>query len=333
MLRLLAILLALAASSPDDSPLMQPVATIPLDGVEGRFDHFGADVANKRLYVAALGNNTVEVIDLATNQRAGTIKGLKKPTGIRVLPDSGNVVVAGGDDGKVRVFDAKLKLLGTIDHLDDADNVRLDSAGKLAYVGYGDGAIAIIDPQRLAKVGEVKLDGHPEAFQLESLGNRIFVNVPTAKHVAVIDREKQAVIATWPIRDAEANFSMALDEANHRLFIGCRKPAKVLVIDTESGKAVSSIDCCGDADDLFYDATAKRTYVSGGAGSVSVIAQDDVDHYRLLGDLPTAPGARTSLYVPEIGLLYVAVPHREKQRAELRIFRPTPPRTAAPAGP
>ncbi|MEA2711157.1 MAG: hypothetical protein QOF78_3758 [Phycisphaerales bacterium] len=302
---------------------MKLVQTIPLDGVEGRFDHFGVDAAGKRLYVAALGNNTIEVIDLATNTRADSVKGLKKPTGVRVIPGSGKVVAASGDDGKVRVFDGKLKLLGAVEGLDDADNVRIDVPGKLAYVGYGDGAIAIIDPERVTKIGEVKLDGHPEAFQLETQGNRIFVNVPSAKHVAVIDREKRAVITKWPIRDAAENFPMALDESRHRLFIGCRKPAKVLVLDSETGRTVASVDCCGDTDDLFYDAAARRIYVSGGEGCISVIAQDDADHYRQLGNVATAPGARTSLYVRELGQLYLAVPHRgAPQRAEVRVFQP-----------
>jgi hypothetical protein len=323
-LTILALSCAAAVAAAGDNPLMKLVQTVPLDGVEGRFDHFGADVEGKRLYVAALGNNTLEAIDLATNHRAGSIKGLKKSTGIRVLPGSGKIVVASGDDGKVRIFDRQLNLLGTIDDLDDADNVRLDADGKLAYVGYVDGAIAIIDPQQIKKLGEVKLDGHPESFQLESHGPRIFVNVPSAKQVAVIDREKRAVVATWPVRDAADNFPMALDEANHRLFIGCRKPAKMLVLDTASGRAVASVDCCGDTDDLFYDPAAKRIYLTGGAGCISVIAQDDADHYRLLGNVPTAAGARTSLYVPELGLLYVAVPHRDAQRAELRIFKPVP---------
>src|SRR5205814_7227185 len=205
----------------------------------------------------------------------------------------------------------------------DADNVRIDPAGKLAYVGYGEGAIAIIsldDPQHAKKIGEVKLDAHPEAFQLETRGNRIFVNVPGAKHVAVVDRQKRTLIAKWPMREAEANFPMALDETNGRLFIGCRKPAKVLVLDTTTGQTITSIDCCGDTDDLFYDAASKRIYVTGGEGCISVIEQLDRDHYRLLGNTPTAAGARTSLYLPETGMLYVAVPHRGKQPAEVRVY-------------
>jgi DNA-binding beta-propeller fold protein YncE len=244
---------------------------------------------------------------------------LKKPTGVRVTP-AGNVVAASGEDGKVRIFDANLKLLGTIDGLDDADNVRLDPAGRVALVGYGDGALAAIDVERIKKAGDVKLDGHPEAFQLEQDGPRAFVNVPAAHHIAVVDRAKMKVIAKWPVKDAEANFPMALDEANHRLLIGCRKPAKVLVLDTESGKTVATIDCCGDADDLFYDASSRRIYVTGGEGRITVIQQTDADHYAVADSIPTAAGARTSYFDPGAARLYVAVPHRDAQAAEVRVY-------------
>lgn len=308
------------AAAAADEPALKLVLTIPLDEVKGRIDHLAADVEGKRLYVAALANDTVEVIDLAAGQRIKSIGGLKKPAGIRVLPNSRNVVVASGEDGKVRVFSPDLKLLGEVSGLDDADNVRLDPQGKLAYVGYGDGAIAVIDPEQLKKLGEVKLDGHPESFQLETTGDRIFVNVPTARHVAVIDRRTLTVIATHAIGDAASNFPMAMDEANHRLFVGCRRPARVLVLDTESGKMVASVECVGDADDVFFDAPSKRLYVSGGEGGINVIEQRDADHYNLLETIPTAAGARTSLYVPETGRLYVTVPSRGGQRAELRVF-------------
>lgn len=303
-----------------DEPLMKLVRTIPLENVKGRIDHFGVDASAHRLYVAALGNDTVEVIDTAAGKRIHTIHGLKKPTGIRVLPESAKLVVASGDDGKVRLFDREWKLLGTVDGLDDADNVRLGPQGKLAYVGYGDGAIAIIDPNQVKKVAEIKLNGHPEAFQLEASGNRMFVNVPSAHHVAVLNLEKRAVELTWPIRDAEANFPMALDEANHRLFIGCRKPAKLLVLDTTTGKVVASIDCCGDTDDLFYDPASKRILLSCGDGHVAVIEQTDADHYRPPDNVPTAAGARTSTYIPETRQLYVAVPQQNGRSAEVRVY-------------
>src|SRR5439155_21804030 len=149
-----------------------------------------------------------------------------------------------------------------------ADNLRYDPSAKLLYVGYGKGALAVVDPDHAKKIADIPLDGHPESFQLEQSGQRIFVNVPSAKQVAVVDREKKTVIAKWIINDAQANFPMALDESNHRLFIGCRRPAKLLVLDTDSGKTIASPECCGDADDVYYDAASKRIYLTGGEGCI-----------------------------------------------------------------
>jgi outer membrane protein assembly factor BamB len=191
-------------------------------------------------------------------------------------------------------------------------------------VGYGEGGLAAIDPESGKQVADIKLDAHPESFQLETNGKRIFVNVPNAGHVAVVDRETGTVIEKIPMKEARANFPMALDEADHRLFIGCRKPAELLVLDMETGKTVASVDIVGDTDDLFYDAANKRIYVSGGEGRVTVISQVSADNYDVAGQVATAPGARTSFFVPETGTLYVAVPHRGAQKTELRAFTVAP---------
>jgi DNA-binding beta-propeller fold protein YncE len=169
------------------------------------------------------------------------------------------------------------------------------------------------------RLGEVRLSGHPESFQLEKGGRRIFVNVPDAKHIAVVDREAMKLVTTWAVTEARANFPMALDEAGHRLFIGCRQPAKVLVIDLASGKSTASFEAVGDTDDLFYDATRKRVYVSGGEGFLDVFEERGGTFARILHQ-PTSAGARTSLFVPELNRLYLAVPHRGSQKAEIRVF-------------
>jgi DNA-binding beta-propeller fold protein YncE len=302
-----------------------PKQVIPLDGVEGRIDHMAVDTKSGRLFVSALGNNTVEVIDMAAGKRTKTIKGPQEPQGIAVVPTSQRVVIASGTDGKCRIYDSTLTLSSDIDDLDDADNVRYDAKTGQAVVGYGKGALVFIDPQTGKKVSEVTLDGHPESFQLEKAGRRIFVNVPSARHVAIVDRHQGKVVAKWTLPGARSNFPMALDEANHRLFIGCRSPAKLLVLDSDTGKTGTAVDIVGDTDDLFYDAARKRIYVSGGAGRVSVIAQENADKYSLLGEILTASGARTSYFVPGSGLLYVAVPHRGQQRAELRVYNMADP--------
>jgi YVTN family beta-propeller protein len=300
------------------------VSTIPLPGVDGRFDHFAVDEKGGRLFVAALGNNTVEVIDTRNGTRAGTIKHLRKPAGVAFVPETNRVAVGCGDDEACVILDAKtLETVGRIEKLPDADNVRYDAADRLLYCGYGEGALAVIDARAARLVKTIELAGHPESFQLETKGPRIFVNIPDARggpQIAVVDRKAGKVIATWKLSDAAANFPMALDEVNHRLLIGCRTPAKVLVLDTETGKTVATADCVGDTDDLFYDAQAKLIYVSGGAGQLTIIRQQDADHYQPAGTIDTAAGARTSFFVPSAGRLYLAVPHRGNQRAEIQVF-------------
>jgi hypothetical protein len=214
------------------------------------------------------------------------------------------------------------QLIGKTDFADDADNVRYDdSASKRIYVGFGSGGIGIINAVDGKQVGSIKLAAHPEAFELERQGHRIFVNVPTARHVAVIDRDKGEVIATWKTDGAFANFPMALDEANHRLFVGCRLPSKLVVLDTASGKTVTSVGISGDPDDIFYDSRRHRVYVICGAGKIDIIDQTDANTYKALAKINTADGARSGLFVPERDALFVAVPHRGSQRAEIRRYQ------------
>lgn len=318
------LLLAPTIEAEDQIPT-KATRAIALPGVEGRIDHLAVDLKGERLFVAALGNNTLEVLDLAAGRRIHTISGLHEPQGVAYLPASNLIVVANGGDGSCRVFDGRAyQEKAKIDCKEDADNVRYDAATGRIFVGYGQGAVAAIDLTKQQRIADISLPGHPESFQLETKGKRIFVNVPSARQIAVIDREKKAVVATWPVNEAQANFPMAFDEGNHRLLIACRKPARLLVFDSETGRRVASEACSGDADDLFYDREQKRVYVIGGEGAVSVFQQDGPDRYRLTGTVPTASGARTGLFVPETGHLYVAVPHREGQQGEIRDYRMRP---------
>lgn len=209
----------------EPSPLVLKTA-IPLPGVKGRFDHFACDVAARRLIVAALGNNTGEVIDVAEFKRLHSVTGLRKPTGALMLAEPHRFYFANGDDGTFRSFDAATFVPGSqLSALDDADNVRFDATAKLIYVGYGEGALGVTDAAASKLLHSIPLAAHTESFQLEAHGPRIFVNVPDKKHIAVVDREQRKVTATWPMEKWQANFPMALDEAAHRLFIGCRKRA------------------------------------------------------------------------------------------------------------
>jgi DNA-binding beta-propeller fold protein YncE len=193
-------------------------------------------------------------------------------------------------------------------------------AAHRLFVGFGSGRLAAIDPGDGKVLGEVKLSGHPESFQLERSGSRVFVNVPDADQIAVIDRTTMKVMATWPVVGARSNFPMALDEPNHRVFVGCRRPARILEYDTTTGKESGSFDIVGDTDDLFYDATRKRLYVSGGAGYLDVLQEQETNRFVRVARITTAAGARTSLFVPELARLYLAVPHRGGQKAEVRVY-------------
>ena len=304
---------------------LRMVQTIPLPNVEGRIDHMAVDLKRQRLFIAALGNNTVEILDLRAGKRIQTITGLHEPQGIGFVPELDRIFVANAQSGTCEVFDGSLfKRIKSIKLSDDADNIRYDAAARRVYVGYGNGGIGIIDAATGDQLGEIKLDGHPESFQLEKFGPRIFVNIPTSQKIAVVDREKRATITSWPIARATANFPMALDETHHRLFVGFRKPAKLSVFDTESGKVVTNLDSPGDADDIFYDGTRRRIYVSGGDGFIGIVQQQDADHYKTLTKIPTASGARTSLFVPELSRLYLAVPHLGSQTAEVRVYEVQP---------
>ena len=313
--------LAAMAVRAEDSVSLKLIKTIPMPDVKGRFDHFAMDVKGQRLFVAALGNNTVELFDLKAGKRLRSIVGCNKPQGLLYLPKGDLLFVANGGDGRLRIYDcSSFNPLVTIGALDDADNLRYDAKLDRVYVGYGDGALGVVNPVTGVLTGSVKLLGHPESFQLEQEGNRIFANVPQAGHVAVIDRHTRTVLEAWLLPGAQANFPMALDERDHRLFVGCRNPARLAVLDTASGRVVSNLPIVGDTDDLFYDANRKRIYVSGGEGFVDVIEQRDANNYKLLEKTSTAPGARTSFFSPDLNQLYLAVPKRGDRSAEFRVY-------------
>lgn len=297
------------------------VGAIDLPGVEGRIDHLAVDAAAQRLYVAGLGNNTVEVLDTKAGTHVKSLPGYREPQGIAVLPDTKLVAVANGQGEGVQLIDASdYRSVKSVRLGDDSDNVRYDMAAKRLFVGFGGGALAAVNPTDGSVVGEAKLAGHPESFQLERSGSRIFVNVPTAEQIAVVDRGNMKVVATWPVVTAKSNFPMALDEDNHRVFVGCRRPAKALLYDTATGKELTSFDIVGDTDDLFYDASKKRLYVSGGEGYLDVFQEQGANRFARTAHIATAAGARTSLFAAEHARLYLAVPHRGSQKAEIRIY-------------
>ena len=294
--------------------------SIQLPDVQGRIDHMSIDVKGQRLFVSALGNNTVEVIDLKAGKRANTISGLKEPQGLLFVANNGRLFVASSKDGTVKMFDGNsLKLLKTIDYGDDADNLRFDSSRQRVFVGYGDGALAELDTDG-NKIAETKLGVHPESFQLEKNSPRIYVNLPKSRKVAVLDRQKGTVLTTWGTGVSINNYPMALDEQNRRVFVVTRLPAHLLVIDTSSGKIVQTLSAVGDCDDVFYDQSRKRIYASGGVGAISVFEQQDADHYKVVARIVTVKGARTSFFSPDLERLYVAARRQGSTPAQIQVF-------------
>ena len=314
-----ALLSCYAAATNAQSAPLKLKQTISLPGVEGRIDHFAFDPIGERLFVCALGNNTVEVLDLQKGERVHSITGLGAPQGVGYVPSLNRLFVANDKGGICKIYDGKsFQPVGELNLKDDADNIRYDQATKEIYIGFGSGGIAVVNPADGKQVGSIKLSAHPEAFQLEENGSRIFVNVPNWRQVAVIDHNKGQVIARWKTDIASDNFPMALDEADRRLFIGCRLPPKLIVLNTDSGNVVAKIDISGDADDVFYDGKRHRIYVICGAGKIDIIERSDPNTYKELAKMDTLNGARTGFFVPNQDMLFVAVPHRGSQQAEVR---------------
>ena len=305
----------------------QPLRLIqrsPLAGVEGRIDHMAADPEGQRLFVAGLGNGSVEVIDLPSAKRVRSLGGFREPQGIGFIPSPASLFVTNGENGACAILDGTTyDTLRTLRFSGDADNVRYDAVRRRVYVGYGEGGLAIVDARTGESLGDIKLSGHPESFQLEAAGPRIFVNLPDASEVAVIDRAKGGVIGSWKTDGFTANYTMELDEVGHRLFIGCRHPAAVLIFDDRSGRRLSSVPIDEDNDDLFYDLTTRQLFASCGSGFIDVLRLGTSGQFTRVARIPTAPGARTALYVPKLRRLYLAVPHRGSQRAEIRVYEVT----------
>jgi hypothetical protein len=314
-----AVALVQGQTTPGPESLLKASATIPMPNVAGRIDHLGFDAARQRLFVAALGNDSVEVIDTAKNVHLRSLPGFHEPQGVAVLSDLNAIGIANGDTGTLQLIDAvTLHVRTPLTIGGDADNARYDMAAKRLFVAY-QGGIAVVDPSSGSVTQRIRIDGHPESFQLETQGTRLFANLPGASQIVVADRKNAAVVARWPTGACQANYPMALDESSHRLFLGCRRPASLAIFETAAGKSLGTVLVVGDADDLFYDATRRRIYVIGGEGFVDVLQRED-DALRRIARVPTREGARTGTWVAADSRLYVAVPARRGQPAEIRVF-------------
>ena len=309
----------------DESAPLVLVRIIPVPGVIGRFDHMAVDNNGGRVFAAVYGNDSVEVLDTARGTRAKSIQeGFIKPQMVAYLPDMNRIVVSSEGDGSCKVLDATtFQLIATVKFSDDADQLRYDPMAKRVYVGYGDGAIGVFDATTNKKIGpDFEVGVHPESFQLEEKGPRIFVNLASISQIAVIDRNTRK-IEKWKLQSAGTNFPMALDETHRRLFVAARKPARLLVLDMDSGREIASLPGAIDTDDMSYDPDRKRIYVTSGEGFIFVYQQMDPDRYERIAKIPTTIGARTSAYTGQVGKhnsFYLAVPARANRGAELWVY-------------
>jgi DNA-binding beta-propeller fold protein YncE len=314
-----------AAPAAESAPPMILTASIPLEGIKGRFDHFAS--GKGKVFLSGLGNNSVEVIDLFQGVLAHTITSVPNPQGVAFSPDANKLFVA-SEKGKVYIYDGdSYKQIAALDFEGGADNLRYDAATKRVYVGCGDdektAAIAAIDATTNKRLDEVyKLGGEPESFQLEKSGPNIYVNVPDLKQIVVINRTTKA-LTRWSLTVGQ-NFPMALDEANHRVIVGTREPATISAFDTGSGKMIASVPTVQDTDDLYYSAEHKRVYVPGREGAIWVYQQNDPDHYTLISKIPTVLGAGTAGYFGRQGKgfdrFYLAIPAGANTNAEVRVY-------------
>jgi DNA-binding beta-propeller fold protein YncE len=326
-----ALLLAAASSWGQEIPVneeSQPLVLdriIPMPEALGRIDHMAVDTSTGRVFAAVYGNDTVAVLDVHRGRQIYTIHdGLNEPQGVAYLPDLNRIIVSNSGDGSCSIFDGTTyKLISSVKFPDDADQLRYDPMEKRVYVGYGDGALGMIDATNNKRIpGDFQLGVHPESFQLEHSGEKVFVNLAAASEVAVIDRKTHA-IEKWKLQLAGTNFPMALDEQHRRLFVAARRPASLVVLDMDSGKEIALLPGAADTDDMWFDATRKRIYVPSGEGFIFVYQEIDADHYQRIAKIPSAIGARTSAYYGQVGKhnsLYVAVPARANRGAELWVY-------------
>ena len=319
------------------SATLQLVQTITLPGYSGDFDHFAVDRERGRLLLAAEDHATLEVFDLKTGKHLQSVKGFDAPHSILVRPGLSTIVVT--DSGKTmsKILDAATYAFrGTIPLVESADSAGYDAGSNVYYIVTGGkdvdmktANIEAVNPDTGKRLGGITFqDNHVEAMAVEQHGGRIFVNLTQTGKLAVVDKKTLTEIAEWPVTPAEQNAMIALDEANHRAYVVCRanlqgQPAgTVVVMDTDSGKVLSSAGAPAKADDVLFDAAAHRLYVPGGQGYIGVYDTSDRNTIKPLGKVTSAPGAKTGIILPDMKeLILAASPGETKTMAKVLIYR------------
>jgi hypothetical protein len=318
---LVLLLTVLTKAALGAEPLVRE-GTIALPGTSGRIDHMAVDLGRRRLFVAELGNGSVDVIDLVRDKVIYRIPNLDEPQGLAYVAKTDRLTVASGGDGTLKFYNGSdYAPRGVLKLGDDADNVRPGPGENDVMVGYGSGALAIVDTATARKIGEIKLAAHPESFQISLAANRVFINVPDAHEIAVADIKHRKQIASWTSPNLSSNFPMAIGPGNS-IAVVFRSQSKLVKFDSSSGSTVAATSTCGDADDVFFDTRRQRFYVSCGTGFVDVFEADSLSR---IGHIATAWGARTSLYVPGLDRFYVAArAGLLGSNASIMIYRPLP---------
>src|SRR5215203_1340867 len=296
--------------------------TIEMPGVSGRIDHMAFNLKDRVLYVAALGNNTVEVVDLLKGTVIKTIKGIEEPQGIAFIPEQNEIAIASGSNGDCVFLNAgTFEIISTIHLGGDADNVRYDAVERKIYVGYGNGGMALIDPIAHKHTRNVKLAAHPESFQLDQKNNKMYVNIPDDRSICVIDLKTFSLLDTWKVDNYRSNFPMTLDTSGNLVFIGYRRPAKLVSYDAKNGSQISTNELVGDIDDIFYYADKQEIIASGGDGWINIFQRDKNGTYKQIANIPSREGARTSLLVPSLHLFAVAEKATSGKPAAIALYK------------
>jgi DNA-binding beta-propeller fold protein YncE len=327
-------LICVAPYSAQEKAPLRLVQTIDVPGAR-HWDHFGVDLKGNRLFVSSEEEPAVEVFDLRTNKHLQSLTEFKEPHNVLPFPELKKIYVVDGEASEVKILDYDTyKLIGHIELTIDADPVVYDPASKYLYVVNGGREaktptclISIVDTTTGKKLADMKLETNRlESMAIEKSGPRLFVNMTGINSIGVVDREKRAVVQTWPITAGKDNVPLQYDEATHRLFLATRKPSKLVVVNSDNGKEVTSLDVADYVDDLAYDAAHHRLYIPGGGGdgAVSVVEQRGADNYQVVATVPTKPGAKTARFVPELNKYYVGAPAKDAQPAQILVFDVAP---------
>jgi DNA-binding beta-propeller fold protein YncE len=316
-------------------PPLQLTQTVSVPAGGRKWDHFGVDLKGNRLFVTSEEDPVVEVIDLRTNKHIRSLTDFKRPHNVMVFPERNEILVVDGEASEIKILDYEsYKLIGHVELSIDADPVAYDPTTKYLYVVNGGREahtpyclISIVDTTSGKKLADMKLDTNRlESMAIEKSGQRLFVNMAGANEIGVVDREKREVVQTWPLTAGKENVPMQFDEATHRLFVVTRKPSKLIVVNSDTGKEVTSLAVADYCDDLAYDSAHHRLLIpcGGGEGAITVVEQRGADDYRIIANVPTKPGAKTGRLVPELNKYYLGVPTKDKQEAQILVYDVAP---------